>query len=507
MAGVLDSLLNGAATVGQTALQVPQAVGGGALDILIGDRTNVPAGEQVKRSIEALLLSGDNPANLIAIHGMNAKRDAQNQAIVASPDFKRSLEVNQVTRNLSPMEAFDFTAKQYGVHGYSPDTETQPDLSVGPASPTAPQQERQTVPVLPPSSVDDLLKYETRSYQLGRINTADPTERELALAQAADMSPRLGTQLDAVDRVLGRAARPGETTSTVSVTGKGDVSAKVQTLKGGEQWYADIEHAQSAVDKWNQGAEGLGMSDRLIAIPLESGGAIIKQTTDEEAKSRGTAKGTVIGTAEGKLAPATIAAEEAAARRPTEASRSQAQAAIRDIDATLPLVDTFLTSLRPENVGLVGKLRGMAFGAQGQLDAIMGKDAAGALRTLRAQVQEDALANNLREGDGGVSAGMFDPNLETTEMLGNILAYRNARLLDPSGKLSDADVANSKQSLGLDKTFTSAAQIQQRVKIFRDTLKSQRAAAQKLIGAKESSGGQPESMSPVRAKLLQKYGG
>lgn len=495
MAGVLDTLLG-----------VPQAVGGGALDILMGDRTNVPAGEQVKRGIEALLIAGDNPSALLGIHQMNAQRNAQAQAIVSSPDFKRSLEVNQVTRNLSPMEAFDFTAKQYGVKGYAPPT-TESAVDLAPGGPSAP--ERQTTPVLPPSSLDDLLKDRTNTYAWERVNAADPTERELALSKASGLNPRLGAQLDIVDRVLGQAARPGETTSTVSVTGTGDVSAKVQTLKGGEQWYADIEHAQSAVDKWNQGAEGLGMSDRLVAIPLESGGAIIKQTTDEETKSRGTARGTVIGTAEGKLAPATVAAEEAAARRPTEASRSQAQAAIRDIDATLPLVDTFLTSLRPENVGLVGKLRGMAFGAQGQLDAIMGKDAAGALRTLRSQVQEDALANNLREGDGGVSAGMFDPNLETTEMLGNILAYRNARLLDPSGKLSDADVANSRKSLGFDKTLTSAGQIQQRVKIFRDTLKSQRAAAQKVLGTKSdgATSGAPSDVSPIKARLLQKYGG
>lgn len=497
MADILDTLLG----AGKAVAAVPQAVGGTALDILIGDRTNVPAGEQAKRTIETLLLAGDNPGNILALRQMNERRNAANQEIVSSPEFKAQLDVNML--HMDPRQAFETAARQFGVRGYAPTYAAQ---DAAPGGPSLPDR----MPVLPPTPLDEQIKYDASRYAAGRIYGTDPTESELALAQIANMKPSLATQTRIAQTVL-ETAPPGESTTSLTASG-GDISATVKTLPGGQRWFTDIADAHGAAAKGNEGNKALGLPDRYVVRPLPNGGGIIEQTADPETQAAGTARGGVIGKAQGELAPETIAAREEAAKRPTQATRSLAQQTLQNIDSTVPLIDTFLGALRPENVGLLGKLRGAAFGIKGQLDAALGTDAAAALQTLRAQIQEDAFANNLKPGDGGVTPTLFDPNLETTNLIGNVLAYRMARINNPDGKISDADVRDAKTSLEFDQPFTSAAQVQQRVKVFRSMLEQQRAAAARVLksaaaDASPMRGGDGAGMSPLRQKLLQKYGG
>lgn len=188
MAGALDTLLG-----------VPQAIGGGALDILIGDRQNVPAGEQVKRSIEALLLSGDNPANLIAIHQMNARRDQANQAVVGSPDFQQFMTQAQ-THGASPMEAYDAAARLYGVHGYQPDTAKLP-VDLAPGGPSAPQ--RQETPLLPPPSATAQVKALDARTALDALS-APGAEGEAARAAHAQVPLPTGIPQALADETLKR---------------------------------------------------------------------------------------------------------------------------------------------------------------------------------------------------------------------------------------------------------------------------------------------------------------
>lgn len=163
---------------------------------------------------------------------------------------------------------------------------------------------------------------------------------------------------------------------------------------------------------------------------------------------------------------------------PTDASRSQAQLVLNESAGLEAIANEFLANLRPENVGFVAKLRKATFGAAAQTDAI-----GQALATNRDQVLDDIAQNNAKEGtEVGVDpAAFFDPALSTIEMLGNVLAYRHARILDPTGKLSDADVANSKKSLGLDNWLASDADIRKRVELVREFATKSATQAQKTL--------------------------
>jgi hypothetical protein len=166
---------------------------------------------------------------------------------------------------------------------------------------------------------------------------------------------------------------------------------------------------------------------------------------------------------------------------PTPAARSQAQMVLNESTGLTELADSFLANLKPENVGFVAKLRKAAFGASAQTDAF-----SKTLAPSRDAVLDDIAANNLQPGtEPGVDVTKyFDPTLSTIEMLGNVIAYRHAKILDPTGKLSDADIENSKKSLGLGGMLVSDADVRKRIELVKEFSGKSAAQAQKVLAAK-----------------------
>ena len=265
--GVLDTLLG-----------VPQAVGGGALDILIGDRTNVPAGEQVKRSIEALLLSGDNPANLIAIHQMNARQDAQNQAIIDTPDFRRTMSVQQTVRNLTPEQAFDATATLYGVHGYRPPMAKEA-VDAAPGGPSLP--DRQNVPQLAPLGAQTLTKDLIARTQYGAMTQGSDLDQLLARYQASKLNPPLDVQRAASSEVLAGQDQPGATRRTITWNGD-KLTTQIQDLKPDEQFFADEQRANDAAVAQNRYRAIIGDPVRVgvVSNPGGNGFSLLELLVD-----------------------------------------------------------------------------------------------------------------------------------------------------------------------------------------------------------------------------------
>jgi hypothetical protein len=188
--------------------------------------------------------------------------------------------------------------------------------------------------------------------------------------------------------------------------------------------------------------------------------------------------------------------EEARAGReallPTPAARTQAQVVLTEATGLTQIAETFLENLKPENVGAVAAFRRSTYGAASQSGAL------GDLLTKnRDAVLNDLAENNTRPGEkAGVDpTKYFDPSLSTIDMLGNVLAYRTARTLDPTGKLSDADIANAKRSLGLDAWFASDQDIRKRVGLLKEFAGKQVTAAQKVLSA--TPAGTPAPSGPL----------
>jgi hypothetical protein len=507
VADLLDELGSGLKTAGQTALAIPQAIGGGALDILIGDRENVPVGEQIKRSIEALILAGDNPSNLIGIHAMNARRDAATQAIVASPDFQRSLQVNQTVQNLSPMDAYAVTAKQYGVHGYAPDTALSA-VDLAPGGPSAP--ERQTVPILPHVAIDDLLKNETSRYGLARISQGSPDERELALSGLTHLKPPLDLQTRLANQVLDTQEIPGQTTRTIDWK-DGTLGVRVQQLHPDQQTYGTRTQAADAAYGANLFAQNSGLPDRHGIIESPDGTFGMYRSTDPTEIARagvvGKAAGTITPVPGDTRTPAEIAQQQLADKYSAQLqyerdkaaldssvsplqAKTQAAASIKEADPLISMIDQYLAVVKPENVGAVGDLRQLKYGVAAQQQAFA---------NLQQSTMDSMAENNLRPGTGkGIEAipGYFDPSLSLTDVLGGVIAYRTARMLN-GGRLSDQDVNDQKTKLGLDRWFGNDQDIAARMRVMRSFAETQKTAAQNVLSERPVAPSRPLQTVPL----------
>lgn len=183
-----------------------------------------------------------------------------------------------------------------------------------------------------------------------------------------------------------------------------------------------------------------------------------------------------------------------AARMPTDASRSQAQTILNEATGLEAIADEFLANLKPGNVGFVANLRRATFGASAQSDAF-----GEVIARNREAVLSDLAENNAKPGDkpGIDPNAYFDPSLSTIDMLGNVLAYRSARALDPTGKLSDADVMNAKRSLGLDKWLSSEKDIRKRVELLKEFATKQRGQAEKVLAAPTQGQAAPQPSGPL----------
>jgi hypothetical protein len=126
----------------------------------------------------------------------------------------------------------------------------------------------------------------------------------------------------------------------------------------------------------------------------------------------------------------------------TKPTETKAEQTFMSGQGLLGVIEDFRDILRPENIGLVGDIRATVQGVAQQ---------GGALAS-RLMGNGDSISRRiLQDGDKINASRWFDPNLSQMNFLSNIIAYKHAKTLDPSGRLSDRDLIEAKRSLGLEK--------------------------------------------------------
>jgi phosphoglycerate-specific signal transduction histidine kinase len=135
------------------------------------------------------------------------------------------------------------------------------------------------------------------------------------------------------------------------------------------------------------------------------------------------------------------------------------QAHARDrIDAVADLkgtIDQYRNVLRPENVGMIGDLRGLVYGAGQQANAfsqLLQRHAAGTMADLMSTNSDVSLSE------------FNDPKLSQSQLLSNLLAAKYARVTNPVGVITDKDYIIAKKGLGLEGLLTGATDITEKLK-------------------------------------------
>lgn len=122
----------------------------------------------------------------------------------------------------------------------------------------------------------------------------------------------------------------------------------------------------------------------------------------------------------------------------TTASKTAHQQRMTAAKDVVDLSDRFLKLAKPENFGWVGSVRGTYQNARSQLGAVANWADSTAKNANKAQA---------KPGEKWTPDEWFDTSLPAQEFVINTLAYAIARQRDPSGRVSDMDVMNAKQSL------------------------------------------------------------
>jgi hypothetical protein len=155
----------------------------------------------------------------------------------------------------------------------------------------------------------------------------------------------------------------------------------------------------------------------------------------------------------------------------TIATQTKAEQGIGHAQLARGLIREFRGVLRPENVGLIGDVRRTFFGAVQQGGAL-----ARLLEREVGEIKDDLSKSQRRPFDKegkpmSVLAEVnertfFDPNLSTADVLSQILAYKLARILDPSGRLSVDDVQRAEKALGVNKILANVPDVLTRLDLF-----------------------------------------
>jgi hypothetical protein len=122
----------------------------------------------------------------------------------------------------------------------------------------------------------------------------------------------------------------------------------------------------------------------------------------------------------------------------TGASKTAHQARMTAAKDVVNLSDRFLELAKPENFGWVGSVRGTYQNARSQL---------GATANWADSAARDAKKAKVKTGEKWTPEEWFDTSLPAQDFVLNTLAYAIARQRDPSGRVSDMDVLNARQSL------------------------------------------------------------
>lgn len=184
----------------------------------------------------------------------------------------------------------------------------------------------------------------------------------------------------------------------------------------------------------------------------------------------------------------------------TTATQTRAQQTLDTAQDTLGVIQQFRETLRPENMGLSGDIRGLGIGALGQAESF---------RAWGNDQTQQIIDQAIESGDTlDLSKFAVDPALSGQKLLENVLAYRLAKIQDPSGRISDKDFANAKLSLGTGKKLSSIGDVLARVDAFEQTVQRTQGIAQQRLGLQPQEGGPsaPAQPAPAADKRRQSLG-
>lgn len=157
----------------------------------------------------------------------------------------------------------------------------------------------------------------------------------------------------------------------------------------------------------------------------------------------------------------------------TTATQTRAQQTLDTAADTLGVIQQFRESLRPENIGVSGDIRELGIGALGQAESF---------RAWSDRQTQQIIDQAIASGDTiDLSKFAVDPSLSSQRMLENVMAYRLAKINDPSGRVSDKDFEAARRSLGFGKKLTSIGDVLSRIDAMERTVqRTQGIAAQRL---------------------------
>jgi hypothetical protein len=117
------------------------------------------------------------------------------------------------------------------------------------------------------------------------------------------------------------------------------------------------------------------------------------------------------------------------------------------------LVDQTLKIMSPGNMGLGGALRGNwqnVVAQMGSVGSALFQQQQALATGLYSQIAEGPAGDDLRRELGRSVPGSpyYDPNISALESMFTILAYKQARALDPSGRLAKEDVELAQSTVG-----------------------------------------------------------
>jgi hypothetical protein len=170
----------------------------------------------------------------------------------------------------------------------------------------------------------------------------------------------------------------------------------------------------------------------------------------------------------------------------TKTNVTQAQQRVRDNESTLDLLDNLEASLADENVGFSGLIKRTLSGAVQQGDAL-------------AQLvggEQLSIVDAIRSQGWDIDITKYDPGLSMFDAMKNMVAFKiAASVAGQSGRgLSDRDLKVVEKSLGLNDIMSNAADVQNKVNVFRNLIIQSDNVDRRNLGA---PGRQATKVNPV----------
>lgn len=155
-------------------------------------------------------------------------------------------------------------------------------------------------------------------------------------------------------------------------------------------------------------------------------------------------------------------------------AETKALEAIDSADLAENVIDNLDQALEQENVGLIGDMRTVTYGALSQAQGL-------AFSRALTNAVGDIAARAMGRDDINPNV-LFDSKLSTVQVLGNTASYLYAKVLNPDGRISDADVRNAARALGFDSKLANVDDLRHRLGMFKALMQQQREIAQSRIG-------------------------